>query len=249
MTHRDAEWTVNVADAQVPVLVRTPARLADRPALLIQLTNTLAGLDQPHHDIVPRVFLAAGHRVATFDLPNHGRRVDVFGEGLLGMAAAMAAGRDVFADGVATGRALVDAYQTRVGGHPGRLVVAGVSRGGLFALHLLAAEPRIAAAATFAPVTDLAALREFATVADCPRVRQASALELVPRLADRPTYCVISRHDPRVNTEDCIALYRALHAAAPEPSLHVLRLEPGDTHAIPDEAYDAGATWLLGRLA
>jgi dienelactone hydrolase len=173
--HADAEWLIDVAGVRTPVLLRAPAFLAERPALLIHLTLAMGeGLDDPPHAIVPRAFLAEGHRVATFDLPNHGRLVDDDGAGLDGIAAAMAAGKDVVASAVATGRALVDAYQERFHHERGRIVLSGISRGGHFALHLLAADPRIAAVATFAPVTNLYALREFAGLDHCPLVDQAA---------------------------------------------------------------------------
>jgi dienelactone hydrolase len=245
----DDEWTIEVAGARFPAVVRTPAALADRPALLIHLTlHARHGLDHLPFALVPRAFLAAGHRVASFDLPNHGQRVDAFGEGLVGMAAAMAQGHDVVADAVATGRAFVDAYETRLGQGGGAILASGSSRGGFFALHLLAADRRIAAAAAFAPVTDLPALHEFAALEDVQLVRNAAALSLVPRLADRPVYLCINRDDQRVRTESCLAFHGALRAVAADPSLHTLRLDPGDTHTVSDEAYAEGADWLLGYL-
>ena len=56
--------------------------------------------------MVPDIFLAAGHRVVSFDLPCHGDRADETGEGLVGMATAMGRGLGVFADISETGRAL-----------------------------------------------------------------------------------------------------------------------------------------------
>lgn len=42
------------------------------------------------------MFLAAGHRVASFDLPGHGTLIDEFGEGLNNWVNAINAGVDVF---------------------------------------------------------------------------------------------------------------------------------------------------------
>ncbi|MGH2558674.1 MAG: alpha/beta hydrolase family protein [Thermomicrobiales bacterium] len=249
MGHRDAEWMIDVAGIPTPVLLRTPTTLAERPALLIHLTLAMgAGLDELPHGLVPRAFLAAGYRVASFDLPHHGRLVDQHGTGLVGMAAAMAAGSDVVARAIATGRGLTDAYLARANGEGGAIVLCGISRGGFFALHLLAADPRIAAAASFAPVTNLLALREFTGLAQCPLVQQANAIHLVPQLAGRPTFCAINDDDRRVSTADCLAFHAALRAASPDPSSPALRVEPGDTHTVSDDAYHEGAAWLLDRI-
>ncbi len=247
--HADAEWLIDVAGVATPVLLFAPSTLAKRPALLIDLTLAMGTeLSEPQHSIVPRAFLAEGHRVATFDLPNHGRFIDDHGAGLDGIAAAMAVGKDVVARAVVTGRALIDAYQERFRDEHGRIVVSGISRGGLFALHLLAADPRVAAAATFAPVTNLLALREFTGLDHCRLVRQANPMHLVSKLARRPTYCVINDDDRRVNTAECLAFVGALQDAAPEPACHALRVDRGDTHSISDDAYHDGATWLLDRI-
>ncbi len=238
MSFVEEEWQLGDAVAYV----RLPQRQAERPALLIHLTLTAQqGLTTDPFAIVPRAFLAAGHCVASYDLPNHGRLIDCFGEGLTGMAAAFRADRQVFAPAIQTGSALIDAYTQRMP-NPGPVLVSGVSRGGLIALHLGAAEPRIAAIAAFAPVTDLLALNEFAGLADSARVREASALALAPRLTQRPALLTINENDARVSTEACREFFAALHRS---PELHQLRIDPGSGHTVPDDTYAAGAAWLL----
>jgi len=105
----DEEVALTVGGEERKVTLRTPGRLCERPALLIHLAidrgNSLNGGD---YRWVPDIFLAAGHRVATFDLPYHGERADETWEGLVGMAAAMVDGSDVFADIRETGRGLIE---------------------------------------------------------------------------------------------------------------------------------------------
>ena len=247
---RDEELAVRVGDVARTFILRTPTGLAARPGLLIYFSlSTHHALDELPYATVPQLFGAAGHYVASFDLPQHGRWTNEYGEGLTGMANAVAAGHDVFADVAAIGRAVVDTCLARQVGAAGGVVVAGASRGALCALHLLAADQRIAAGAGFAPVTDLPTLTEFAALRDSPLVQRANALALAPRLADRPVWLAIKEHDARVGTAQCRAFFAALRADAPPGVLQELRIEPGDTHTMSDESYQAGGAWLLDRLA
>ena len=129
--------------------------------------------------------------------------------------------------------------------NPGPVLVSGVSRGGLIAFHLAASDPRVAAVAAFAPVTDLLALHEFSGLADSAAVRNAGALALVPRLRDRAVLLTINEDDARVSTDACRAFFVALRQS---PELHQLRIDPGSGHSVPDDTYAAGAAWLLENV-
>ena len=243
MSFVEEEWRLNDAIAYV----RIPAALAARPALLIHLTLTAAqGLELDPFAIVPRAFLAAGHCVASFDLPNHGRMANGYGEGLTGMVAAFAAGCDVFLPAVETGSALIDAYHQRLSSS-GPVLASGISRGGLIALHLAAADTRIEAAAAFAPVTDLRALHEFDSLADVPVIDSVSALALAPQLSTRPMLLTINQTDDRVSTSACVDFFDALKWSALRDDLHELWIDPDTGHSMRDTTYDAGAKWLLDR--
>lgn len=238
------EWLIG-DDRSTTAFIRMPERPAHPMALLIHLTLTARqGLETPPFSIPCREFLAAGHAVASFDLPNHGENVDEFGEGLTGMAAAFAAGRRPFDRAVAAGTALIDAWFER---HPesGAIVVSGVSRGALVALHLYAAESRITAAAAFAPVTDLLALREFDGLADSRLVHAASAIEIAPVLTNRPLFVSINQDDQRVDTAACVAFVDALALDSGSVEMVRVRIDPGQGHSVTDEAYREGSRWLL----
>ena len=230
-------------------LLLVPRNRASDTALLINVyKHAHSALTWPQVSAAPRAFLAAGHAVAAIDLPNHGALVDDFGQGLDGLAAALAAGVDGFASLRAHGRAAVDACLARGVGRPGRVYTAGASRGGLAALHLLARDHRVAAAALTCPVTHLPALREFATQAGSRLAAQNSALALVPHIGRRPVWIAINRDDTRVSTARCREFFDALQASQGAPAGSVLELFDGEDHNLPDEGYVQGARWLIAQL-
>ena len=239
---------LDVAGVARACRLRVPRRRAPDPALLVNLAGTAEEALAGHpYRLAPRDFLAAGHAVVAFDLPNHGALADRFGSGLTGMAAAVAGGVDVFAALRAHGRAAVDACVARGLGRAGRVFVAGTSRGGLAALHLLAADGRIAAAAVNAPVTHLPALREFALLGGAPLAERNSALTLTDRIGRRPVWIGINRADSRVGTAHCRRFFARLRASQGASSASSLHVYEGETHRLPDAGFALGARWLLGR--
>lgn len=149
--------------------VRRPGQAGASPALLINLASDRhTTLDVAPYRFASDLFLAAGHVAASFDLPNHGDLADEYGEGLEGIAAAMAAGHDPFMLVAEAGGAVIDACVREGLVREGRVFAYGTSRGGLSALHLTAADARVCAVAVIAPVTHLPALREFASLSGSP---------------------------------------------------------------------------------
>jgi len=241
--YTDQELCIRLPDVTAHCLLRVPQRLSRRPCLLLYLAmDRQTNLNVQPYRIAADEFLAAGHCAASFDLPNHGELVNKYGESLVGIAAAMADGMDVFGLVGRLASAAIDACLAAAPGPPRRVFVAGTSRGGLSALHAAAADPRIRAAAAFAPVTDLASLTEFASVAALPITRRSCAAALVERLADRPVFITIAANDPRVGTHHCRDFCNRLKAAGGDVELVVV---PGEEHSLPDEAYRQGAVFLL----
>lgn len=119
-------------------------------------------------------------------------------------------------------------------------------------LQVMAADPRIAAAITLSPVTDLAALSEFTGMETNPLVRSTALVHLAPALAGRPVWISIGNRDRRVDTDRCIAFTRAVVAATPPEvklaPLHLLVL-PTDNHRQTDQAHEQAAAWLLARFS
>lgn len=251
MHYTDEELTLSVNGRERTALVRTPERVTPGRVLLIELALDRAfTLDNPPYNIISDIFLAAGHRVASLDMPQHGELADAFGEGLTGMANAARAGIDVFADFAAAARELVDACIVMKWAKAGRVVITGTSRGGHASLALMAGDARVLACAPIAPVTYLPALTEFADLADHPIIRRWNANALIPHLADRHVFINIGEEDPRVDAGHCFDFHARLTAASHtiKPVLYTL---PGATHgeAFLEPGYHAAAAFLLACCA
>jgi hypothetical protein len=191
----------------VPGLLAEPnhAHLAADPALVLTfaLTRQEALTTTPHNEPA-KVFVAAGHRALSFDLPEHGdQATSGRAAGIAGMCQALLAGDDPFVRFVTEGHAAIDACLSRHLARPGRIYVCGVSRAAYCALRLAAADLRIGGAAGLAPVTDWRALREFATVREQPLVAALILENYAAGLAGRPVYLAIGNRDERVGTECC----------------------------------------------
>ena len=103
-----SEFSVEVKGRPLTCLLAEPKKLSDHPALLLNFAaDRTATLKSEPYNITPRMFLAAGHRAASFNLPCHGDR-EVPGQprGIAGFCAEWRRGVDVFAGFVDEGRAV-----------------------------------------------------------------------------------------------------------------------------------------------
>lgn len=233
--------------------------LADNPALLLNFSSSVEqSIDGPEYRVPGHAFIEAGHRVLSFDLPNHGDRINRFGEGIPGMRDAFLAGEDPFALFAEDGAAAIDICLEKGLASAGRIAVCGTSRGGYCALRLAAAEPRIAAAAGLAPVTDWRHLREFDSVKDEAAIAGLALVNWAPSLAGRPVFLAIGNQDRRVSTFACMGLARRL-LALEEPNIQIassveLHILPSEKdhhvkgHRLETEWRMAGGRFLLRSL-
>jgi dienelactone hydrolase len=227
-----------------------PAAPAPDPALLLTFSGTRQmSTERSPYVMAAQAFTSAGHYALSFDLPCHGDRIDVHGEGIAGFCADLIAGGDPFARFIADGKAAIDACLERGIGSSGKIFAYGISRGGYCALRLAAADPRIRGVAGIAPVTDWRVLKEFAQVRDRPVVEATVLDHVAPALARRPVFMIIGNRDARVGTHCCLRFAQRLFEAeagqnASASELHVID-SPG--HGLPDEGYLAGAQFLLRR--
>ncbi len=223
---------------------------AAKPALLLTfgMTRQSALTEDPRH-LPAWIFTEAGHYALSFDLPNHGDRLDAFGEGIGGMCAATLAGRDPFARFVSDGRAVIDACQRL--GIPGseHVVACGVSRAAYCALRLAAADRRILAVAGLAPVTDWRALSEFASVKERPEVAALALENWATALAGRAAFLAIGHADGRVGTDSCarLALTILEEEAHRDPAISLLEFHVvlSEGHSLSDDWRSAGGRFLL----
>lgn len=248
---RTRDFTVDTARGPLACTLASPApeHAVSDPALLLAFAGARHSVLGDGARFLPAIhFVEKGHEVLSFDLPNHGDRIDAHGEGISGMCAAFTAGDDPFVRFVDDGTAVIDACLERRLAHSERIFVCGVSRGGYCALRLGAADRRIRGMAALAPVTDWRMLSEFSQVKERSDV---AALRLESRaqdLAGRPVYVVIGNRDHRVGTHSCARFASRLFELE-QPSLeaesvqvHVVEA-PG--HTVPDEWAIEGARFLL----
>lgn len=234
----------------VRVVSPPPERLAAQPRLLLFFsTDRAASMPDGRHGAATQLWVDAGHRVASIDLPGHGEREGEYGAGIAGWAAQWAAGDDPFMPMVVEGRRVIDECSRR-GLTAGGVVVAGVSRGGYLALRLAAADERIMAVAALAPVTDWREVREFAGARDDPRLAALALTAFAPQLVGRRVYAAIGSDDQRVGTSACLRFVLAVAESArangqPHPTytLHVVSDSPG--HALATRWREEGIQFLL----
>lgn len=244
------EFVIEVEDRKLTCCLGTPrdARPSAESALLLNFSGTRQRSLREHpYDLATKVFTGAGHAVLSFDMPNHGDRIDPYGEGLSGMCAALMAGKDPFVRFIADGIGALNACLGRGIGVSGKIFAYGISRGGYCALRLAAADARIQGVAGLSPVTDWRALKEFAEVRHLPEVEALRLDHQALHLAHRPVFLAIGNRDGRVGTDCCmrfaLRLFEA-EAGRGESSSQVHAVDaPG--HGLPDEYYIAGGQFLL----
>lgn len=252
-TPRTEEFTVTRGGEALVVRIQSPPpeRLAPNPLLLLYFsTDRRASLPDGTYGAPGRRFLDEGHRVASFDLPAHGDRVDRHGSGIAGLCARVLAGERPFDAFVADGRAVIDECLRRGLATAGRIVTCGVSRGGYCALRLAAAEPRIAAVAAFAPATDWRFVTEFAAAKDRPEVAALALTHHAAALAGRRVYLAIGNHDRRAETNACTAFVLAIgeaevRAGVAPSRLRYLVVDDSPGHALAAPWRHAGIQFLL----
>ncbi len=217
--------------------------------LLLTFSSTRqASFYEDPYNIPARLFAQAGYAVASFDLPNHGEQINAFGEGIVGMCAAVSAGADPFAQFIEQAQAVIDACLGQGVGRGG-IFACGVSRAGYCALRLAAADPRIDGVAGLAPVVDWRALREFAAVREDPAVAALALDHWAAQLAGRAIFMSIGNHDDRVGSDHCVRLaLRLLELEEPRvarPSALQLHVVEDAGHGLSNEWRTAGAAFLL----
>jgi dienelactone hydrolase len=175
-----------------------------------------------------RLLAARGFLCVSLDAPCHGKdNPEKFTNALAGWAERLKNGGDLIHGFTAKCRKVLDHLIAEGYADPSRIAACGQSRGGFLALHVMAADPRISAAAAFAPVTDLLALGEFKGLERSAAVTSLALAKSADRLAGRPVWICIGNKDRRVDTDAAIAFTRAVveaSVAQNKPALVELRV-------------------------
>ena len=231
----------------VTLLSPPPVQLAAAPALLMAFASGREKtLFEAPYNHTTDTFLAAGHRVLSFDYTGHGERIDHFGEGIHALRNTLVEGGvDPFVVFAADAAAVINTCLRREVAAFGRIAVSGTSRGGYLALYLLAHEARVTAAAGFAPVTDWRVLSEFSADVQRAEVCALALADYATRMAGRAVFMSIGANDDRVGTKDCMALRDALKEAGAKVEF-VLTDDAGHTMGI--EGYKSGVDFLLAQF-
>lgn len=241
---------LDVCNRVWPAMVMAPHEPCDDPWLIVNLANDcFSALRHSTYGGLVRPMLRAGHYAASFTLPYHKELADpAMGRELAAFVTAMELGIDVFDQIRQVGRTLIDhVVETQMLVEPRHVVIAGTSRGGISALHVMSNDDRIQAGALVCPVTDLSKLAEFSHLTGNPLFADAHAMALTDKLANRPVWITINQVDQRVDANACIAFAHVLSQSNPhQPSPVIL---PGSGHVLPLEAYEQGGCYLRDWIA
>ena len=203
---------------------------------------------------------------ASLDLPSHGKQL-LPGEppgGISGWRWRTDRGLDFVNESQRRIDDLIDYLGARRLAQTQGIAIAGISRGGFLAAQYAARAPpeRVAALGLLSPVTNLSLLEEFnAENATMQKIlRPLDVQRQVARLAPKNIFAVIGDEDPRVFTDSCVRLMRAVQcygcdakgAHLPEYSCSGCPATHGDTqlrvyrepngHTVPPHE-DPGATF------
>lgn len=244
-------FAVKTSEGSLDCLLIEPDQLAPAPAMLFTFSSTAEdATNVAPHSLPAEAFLNKGHRVLSFDLPFHGKRIGPDGrQSLEGMRDSFLDGSDPFVQFIEDGKAALDECEARnLISAPG-VSVCGVSRGGYCALRLAAADVRFHSVAGLAPVVDWRRLTGFEQVKDHPGFASLAMPSWSEPLVGRGVYVVIGNSDIRVGTDLSVAsmlklyeLEAAENRTTSRLCLHVVDELPG--HSILECWYSDAGNWL-----
>jgi dienelactone hydrolase len=227
-----------------------PAKPA--PTLFVFAKDHAGTLTAPLYLAAGNVLDPQGWLCVSLDLPCHGaQQREGEPDGLGGWRYRVDAGDDPMAEFTTRCSRVLDYLIAEGYTDKSRVATCGTSRGGFSALHFAAADPRVACAVGYAPVTDLAALEEFKGVEQAPPVRRLAVAQHADKLADRAIWISIGATDHRVDTDMAIATARAITAAAVArelPDRVSLTVMPSPGHSTPAGYAEQSAAWIVRTL-
>lgn len=223
------------------------------PTLFVFSATIDESLGDPYYRQCGNALAEQGFLCVSLDLPGHGSdQRDGEPAGLAAWRVRSDHGEDFVTPFTEQVREVLD-YLIEAGyTDPERVALCGTSRGGFMALQAAAAEPRIRAAAAFAPVTSLGVLREFQDASNTDFLDELSLHSRAGALTGRSLWLVIGDRDERVGTDEAIAFARRVTAqslAEGKPADVTLIVPPeAKGHTTPAGSPEAAAAWIMDKL-
>ena len=218
------QFLKTTSGVQFAILGEKPA--ASAPTLFVFGADMRNSLIQEDGNRIGRLLTPQGYLCVSLDLPCHGfdkREGEKSGD-LTGWKDRIVKGENIVTPFTEQFSKVLDYLIAEKFTDPDQVAVAGTSRGGFFAFHCGAAEPRVKQVIAFAPVTHLPALAEFAGAEKNELVLAQGPIHVASKLVGKPLWIVIGNQDLRVSTDDCLAL-----------ALEVVKLSKGKINPIPVE--------------
>lgn len=188
-------------------------------------------------------------RVFSFTLPLHSLH-EKHTEAMQRWAAALQEGEDYLGDFLQKSLRNLE-YLTKEGYLiPGKILAAGLSRGGFIAANLAALADSIPYLLGYAPLTRLESLKEFLPLVNSPLVQRYNLENLTPRLTKKQVRFYIGNRDLRVGTNACFSFVRKLademyQSGNRSPSVEMV-ITPSighKGHGTTKETFQAGIEW------
>ncbi len=190
-------------------------------------------------------------RIFSMTLPGHGLDLPAT-QAIAYWAEHLANNNDILSSFITQAKNAVDYLISEKITIPGKIGVAGVSRGAFIASHLALQSDHIPYICGFAPVTDLALSEEFQNLQNNPLIHK---LKITDQLSDKTVLYTIGNRDTRVSTRACFDVIektteRAYEKGERSPPIELI-IHPSIGrfgHGTPEKIFHQGAEWLWDHL-
>ena len=247
---------------QVPFAILGEKPAAPAPTLFVFGADMRNSLIMEDGNRIGRLLIPQGYLCVSLDLPAHGldtRPGEKSGD-LAAWKERIVKGENLVTPLTQQFTQVLDYLIAEHYTDSAQIAVAGTSRGGFFAFHCGAADPRVKQVIAFAPVTNLPALAEFAGAEKNELALSLAPIHVANKLVGKPLWIVIGNQDLRVSTDDCLALAlevvkqsKGKHNPIPvELRLvgtigHRLHASPMPQYGQLSAPHDEAARWLLAQ--
>ncbi|MGE5195862.1 MAG: alpha/beta hydrolase [Anaerolineae bacterium] len=193
-------------------------------------------------------------RIFSLHLPGHEMSLEK-AMGLAYWAQEIKAGNDVIAEFVGKLSIVVERLLQQDVLIPGKIAVAGLSRGAFIATHAAAAIKDLDPILGFAPLTDLRLSKEFQEIHHLPLLEALDLTQLVDPLIGRTLRFYIGNCDSLVGTDRCFRFIERLSQAAyhkrirsPQVELFITPSIGHRGHGTSPEIFQSGSAWIAKML-